>query len=125
MRGGNGVFIGSRRLQQTRTHKNARVVADGYDPQCTFLGDKKYYRLCLLEAKNVTMVLLLFFLYFSIVQYIRIVVEPLEKNAPHLAISRLRDALSYKAVKGEGWGGFLTSQLLKSDLVPHMVSSFA
>ena len=44
------------------------------------------------------MVLLLFFLYFSIVQYIRIVVEPLEKNAPHLAISRLRDALSYKAV---------------------------
>ena len=45
------------------------------------------------------MVLLLFFLYFSIVQYIRIVVEPLEKNAPHLAISRLRDALSYKAVK--------------------------
>ena len=45
------------------------------------------------------MVLLLFFLYFSIVQYIRIVVEPLDKNAPHLAISRLRDALSYKAVK--------------------------
>ena len=44
------------------------------------------------------MVLLLFFLYFSIVQYIRIVVEPLEKNAPQLAISRLRDALSYKAV---------------------------
>ena len=41
------------------------------------------------------MVLLLFFLYFSIVQYVRIVVEPLDKNAPHLAISRLRDATSY------------------------------
>ena len=67
--------------------------------KCTFLGDKKYYRLCLLEAKNVTMVLLLFFLYFSIVQYVCIVVEPLDKNAPHLAISRLRDANSYKAVK--------------------------
>ena len=75
MRGGNGVFIGSRRLQQTRTHKNARVATDGEEAKCTFLGDKKYYRLCLLEAKNVTMVLLLFFLYFSIVQYIRIVVR--------------------------------------------------
>ena len=44
------------------------------------------------------MVLLFSFSCFSTYRTIRIVVEPLDKNAPHLAISRLRDATSYKAV---------------------------
>ena len=46
------------------------------------------------------MVLLFSFSCFSTYRTLRIVVEPLDKNAPHLAILRLRDANSYKAVKG-------------------------
>ena len=45
------------------------------------------------------MVLLFSFSCFSTYRTLRIVVEPLDKNAPHLAISRLRDANSYKSVK--------------------------